>query len=88
MKKKGFLLLEYVRDKMSRVYTEVAMQAESKKRAGFITPDAWAMQNYQAVLQVLSNGKGLPDSAQRKLAEAYQLASALHTFYEKGWADD
>ncbi|MDP2749214.1 MAG: hypothetical protein Q8O89_00085 [Nanoarchaeota archaeon] len=84
MEKKGFLLLDYIRENMPDVYTTVVAQTEAKKRIGFIAPDVWAIRNYQAALDVLSNGEELPQDLANKLFEAHQAASELSRFYIGG----
>ncbi|MCK5026281.1 MAG: hypothetical protein KAS15_06810, partial [Nanoarchaeota archaeon] len=81
MKKKGFLLLDYMRDKMPKVYTRIVTEAETKNRAGFIAPDVWAIRNYQSALSVLEDSRGLPFDLAKKLSEAYEEAFKLNKFY-------
>ena len=82
MQKKGFLLLDYMREYMPNVYHEIARQAETKNRNGFVAPDVWAIRNYQAALDILGNNQGLPLGLAQKLSEAHQEASKSHRFYE------
>ena len=81
MNKKGFLLLNHVRDEMPEVYSRIKTRTESKNQRGFIYPDAWAIKNYKAALDVLVDNSGLPSNLTNKLSQAHGEASKLNKFY-------